>query len=86
MYDILQLNEMLVPELKDVAEKLKVKNYEKLTKQDLIYKILDQQAIHPELVGGNGAAAEEKPKRAAAARGRKPINPVITRSLYVEWL
>lgn len=68
MYDILQLNEMLVPELRDVAEKLKVKNHEKLTKQDLIYKILDQQAIHPELVGGNGAsAADEKPKR-----GRKP--------------
>lgn len=71
MYDILQLNEMLVPELKDVAEKLKVKNYEKLTKQDLIYKILDQQAIHPELSGGS-PVSEEKPKRAPAARGRKP--------------
>jgi transcription termination factor Rho len=45
MYDILQLNDMLVPELKDLADKLGVSGYKRLTKQDLIYKILDQQAI-----------------------------------------
>ncbi|HMS97253.1 MAG TPA: transcription termination factor Rho [Saprospiraceae bacterium] len=45
MYDILQLNEMLVPELKDIAEKLNIDGYKKLTKQDLIYKILDEQAL-----------------------------------------
>ena len=45
MYDILQLNDMLVPELRDLAEKIGVTSYKKLTKQDLIYKILDQQAV-----------------------------------------
>lgn len=45
MYDILQLNDMLVPELRDIAEKLNVPNHKKLSKQDLIYKILDEQAI-----------------------------------------
>lgn len=45
MYDILQLNEMLVPELKDLAEKLNLKSYKRLGKQDLIYKILDHQAL-----------------------------------------
>ena len=45
MYDILQLNEMLVPELKDVAEKLDLKNYKRLNKQELVYKILDEQAF-----------------------------------------
>lgn len=45
MYDILQLNDMLVPELKDIAAKLKLPNYKKLSKQDLIYKILDEQAL-----------------------------------------
>ncbi|HRI01090.1 MAG TPA: transcription termination factor Rho [Saprospiraceae bacterium] len=45
MYDILQLNEMLVPELRDVAERLGVDNFKKLSKQDLVYKILDQQAL-----------------------------------------
>jgi transcription termination factor Rho len=47
MYDILQLNDMLVPELLDIAEKLDISNAKKANKQDLIYKILDKQAITP---------------------------------------
>ena len=38
----------LLSELKEVATTLKVKNVDKLTKQELIYKILDQQAVTPE--------------------------------------
>lgn len=45
MYDILQLNDMLVPELLDIAERLKIPQAKRLSKQDLIYKILDSQAI-----------------------------------------
>ena len=45
MYDILQLNDMLVPELMDIAEKLKITGTKKLDKQGLIYKILDKQAL-----------------------------------------
>ncbi len=45
MYDILQLNDMLVPELLDIAEQLKMANAKKLSKQELIYKILDKQAL-----------------------------------------
>ena len=45
MYDILQLNDMLLTELLDVAEQLKVPNAKKFEKPDLIYKILDQQAV-----------------------------------------
>lgn len=45
MYDILQLNDMLVPELLDIAEQLKIPNAKKLSKQDLVYKILDSQAV-----------------------------------------
>jgi transcription termination factor Rho len=45
MYDILELSEMLVPELREIAKQLKIKRAELLKKQDLIYKILDQQAI-----------------------------------------
>lgn len=61
MYDILQLNDMLVPELLDIAEQLKIPNAKKLNKQDLIYKVLDKQAI-----SGNdskSSAPEEKGKR-----------------------
>jgi len=45
MYDILQLNDMLVPELLDIAEQLKIQNAKKLGKQELVYKILDKQAL-----------------------------------------
>ncbi len=45
MYDILELNKKLVSELKDIARQLKIKKIDALKKQDLIYKILDQQAI-----------------------------------------
>ncbi len=56
MYDILQLNEMLLPELKDIAEKLRIADFRKLAKQDLIYRILDEQAIKQK--GGNPNASE----------------------------
>jgi transcription termination factor Rho len=45
MYDILELNKKLLPELKEVAKQLNIKRADTLRKQDLIYKILDQQAI-----------------------------------------
>lgn len=61
MYDILQLNDMLVPELLDIAEELKIPNLKKLDKQELIYKILDKQAIVASAV--KGSAADDKSKR-----------------------
>ena len=58
MYDILQLNDMLVPELLDIAEQLNIENPKKLDKQGLIYKILDKQAV-----SASAGSANEKPKR-----------------------
>ena len=60
MYDILQLNDMLVPELLDIAEQLKITHAKKLEKQELIYKILDKQALQNS--DGKGQK-EEKPAR-----------------------
>ncbi|GAB4399471.1 MAG: hypothetical protein OHK0053_19730 [Microscillaceae bacterium] len=48
MYNIDELNMKLLSELRDIAERLQVKNLKKLTKKELIYKILDQQAILPD--------------------------------------
>ena len=45
MYDILELSKKLLPELKEIAKELQIKKAESLKKQDLIYKILDQQSI-----------------------------------------
>ena len=49
MFDIIQLNEKLLPELKEIAKKLEIENFESLKKQDLVYKILDHQALNPEI-------------------------------------
>ncbi|PCJ86991.1 MAG: transcription termination factor Rho [Flavobacteriales bacterium] len=56
MYDILELNDKLVDELKGIAKGLEIPKSEKLNKQDLIYQILDAQAVTP-------ASTEAKPKR-----------------------
>lgn len=47
MYDILELNDKLVNELKEIARLMNILNYDELRKQELIYKILDQQALNP---------------------------------------
>ncbi len=46
MYDILTLNEMLVSELREVADEFTVET-KGLKKQDIIYKILEKQAVMP---------------------------------------
>jgi transcription termination factor Rho len=61
MYDILQLNDMLVPELLDIAEQLKIQNAKKLDKQELVYKILDRQAVAAS--EKKSTPADDKPKR-----------------------
>ncbi|MHC2992341.1 transcription termination factor Rho [Pontibacter sp. HJ8] len=47
MYKIEELKDRLLSELKEIAEDLGVKNFKKLSKQEIVYKILDQQAITP---------------------------------------
>jgi transcription termination factor Rho len=60
MYDILQLNDMLVPELLDIAEDLKIDNAKKLGKQELVFKILDKQAV---MSSAQKPGPEDRPKR-----------------------
>jgi transcription termination factor Rho len=50
MYNIEELNEKLLTEVRDIADGLKIKTTKKATKKELIYKILDEQAINPEAV------------------------------------
>src|SRR5436190_6290341 len=47
MYDILELNDKLINELKEIARLMNIPNYDELRKQELVYKILDQQALNP---------------------------------------
>jgi transcription termination factor Rho len=48
MYNIEELRVRLLSELKEIAEEMGVKNHKALKKDDLVYAILDQQAITPE--------------------------------------
>ena len=80
MYDILQLNDMLVPELLDIAEQLKISGSKKLDKQELVYKILDKQAVAAS--EPKAEAADDKPKRkriikSAEANAEQPAAPAI---------
>jgi transcription termination factor Rho len=83
MYNIEELRIRLLSELKEIAEELGVKNSKTLKKDELVYAILDQQAIIPEQalpkkkpsVVETGAVVEEKteaPKPAAAPTTEEP--------------
>lgn len=60
MLDISQLNFMLVPELRELAEKLGLSGYKRLNKQELIYKILDHQAASGETKAAVATEKEEE--------------------------
>ncbi len=74
MYTIDDLNVRLLSELKEIAEGMGVKNAKKLTKQDLVYKILDQQAV-----SGDSSApevnADAEPERKMRPRRRENVAP-----------
>lgn len=70
MYDILQLNDMLVPELKEVAHKLGLKGYNKLNKQELVYKILDEQALAEKNATDRRVPVVDEPASGSLAKNR----------------
>lgn len=80
MYDIMQLSDMLVPELRDIAERMGISGFRRLSKQDLIYKILDQQAIakQEQQKSENGS---EKPsfERKSYGREKRPLKADVAR-------
>ncbi|HEY3430836.1 MAG TPA: transcription termination factor Rho [Cyclobacteriaceae bacterium] len=76
MYTIDDLNVKLLSELKDLAEQMGVKNAKKLSKQELVYKILDQQAISGEAPGSKKTAAPSNNEgRIMRPRKRENVAP-----------
>jgi len=84
MYDILQLNDMLVPELLDIAEELKIDNAKKLSKQELVYKILDSQAIRGSEQKTAGGADGAKRKRIIKATTSNTTEEAIVEEPIME--
>ena len=47
MYDIISLDSKELSEIRDIAKTLNIPKIDRLTKQELVYKILDYQALNP---------------------------------------
>jgi len=78
MYDILELNKKLVPELKEIAKELNIKRIELLKKQDLVYKILDTQAIRESEITERKTVDNEQKKEEDESKSflvKKPFTP-----------
>ncbi len=72
MHTIDDLNLKLLSELKEIAEGLAVKNAKKLNKEELVYKILDQQAV-----GSETGPKTEPAERKMRPRKRENVAPPL---------
>lgn len=81
-YNILELNEKLLPELQSIAEELGIKKISSLKKEELVYRILDEQAIsyagqqaekekEKEVKKAEKQTKAKKPSKTAAAKAPK---------------
>ena len=72
MHTMDELNDKLLSELKNISEELKIKGASKLSKQDLIYKILDEQAIaKPKKVSKKEPSKEKATKASPKTKASK---------------
>ena len=83
-YNILELNEKLLPELQSIAEELGIKKISSLKKEELVYRILDEQAISY----AGQQAEKEKEKEAKKAekqtKAKKPSKTAAAKALKAE--
>ncbi|MDA0196553.1 MAG: transcription termination factor Rho [Bacteroidetes bacterium] len=90
MYNIDELNLKLLSELRELAEKMGVKNSKKLPKNEIVYKILDHQATMSDEeiashksgppVATESVAAERKPVKGKYPRPVKRVETKIEQS------
>jgi transcription termination factor Rho len=72
MYDIIDLNSRKVAELRDIAKELNIARTDKLKKQELVYAILDEQAVTTSAKAKTASDSEEKDKDSKpSGRGRQ---------------
>ena len=77
MYDIYELNEKSLVELKEIALHLGVENIN-LAKEELVYCIIDQQAVHPDIIKEDKNTADNKQEVAAVEKPKKRGRKVAT--------
>ncbi len=79
MYDINQLNDMLLSDIKEVAKELNIKRTDTYKKQDLVYEILNVQAENISVAKPTIEEAQEnkKTKRKRLEKRDVPVGEVI---------
>ncbi len=70
MYDIISLDSKELNELREIGRQLNIPKVNKLEKQDLVYKILDHQALNP-----TQEILEQEKDQVRRFRGRPKKNP-----------
>lgn len=81
MYNIGELNQKLISELREIAERFKVKSYKTLSKEELIYKILDQQAVLPV---GEIARKKNSDSLPTSTQPKEPSSSVSPKKSYAK--
>ena len=89
MYNILELNEKLLTELRTIAKDMGIRRPDAFKKDELIYKILDQQAISAAADKAKQPEAKDvksEKKRARVTVEKKPVkeNQKVETSLFEE--
>ena len=78
MYNIVQLNEKSLTDLQAIANELGISKPESLSKEDLVYRILDEQAIS----NANKIVAKDKQKEEKTKRKRVTVTNGILNKVF----
>lgn len=77
-FDILQLNDMILPELQDIAKQLGVAPIKDISKQDLIYKIIDAQALQ---AASNKSIKKDSPAKKSRTKKATSHKPTLEKTI-----
>ena len=83
-YNILELNEKLLPELQSIAEELGNKKISSLKKEELVYRILDEQAISYAGLQAEKEKEKEAKKAEKQTKAKKPSKTAAAKAPKAE--
>ncbi len=85
MYDIISLDSKELPEIREIARQFNIPKVDKFEKQELIYKILDHQALNPtpEILSQEKKEQTKpfrgRPRKEQEIKPREPRDPKVLR-------
>lgn len=84
MYNIIQLNEKGLSELQEIAKELGLKKTSSLKKEELVYKILDEQAIKSASQKANDGQTKKRARISVKKEGDKVYTATKDKALKLE--